>query len=238
MHISVSNAVVYEVCISLSVIVSVAVLLLTNKYSSSFKSNSLKVNPYYQVYAIIKYAYHHKKPVRRSAFTYCEDERPSRIDYGKQRYGGPFTTEQVEDVKVFINISKVLVIVSPFFSLDLYSTIVLSNYRKQSHSIFERMGMSLLIMSIFFLIYILCGFISKDNESYSFNRHCVGVNNSSIHGLQLVSIPEMFLPPLQLLLSAVSQMLFYINVAVYLLSESSVHERTFIWCLLLHQSNN
>ncbi len=76
--------------------------------------------------------------MRRSAFTYCEDERPSRIDYGKQRYGGPFTTEQVEDVKVFINISKVLVIVSPFFSLDLYSTIVLSNYRKQSHSILER----------------------------------------------------------------------------------------------------
>ncbi len=111
-HISVSNAVVYEVCISLSVIVSVAVLFLTNKYSSMFKSNILKVNPYYQVYAIIKYAYHHKKPVRRSAFTYCEDERPSRIDYGKHRYGGPFTTEQVEDVKVFINISKVLVIVS------------------------------------------------------------------------------------------------------------------------------
>ncbi len=36
-HISVSNAVVYEVCISLSVIVSVAVLFLTNKYSSMFK---------------------------------------------------------------------------------------------------------------------------------------------------------------------------------------------------------
>ncbi len=257
-HISVSNAVVYEVCISLSVIVSVAVLLLTDKYSSSFKSNSLKVNPYYQVYAIIKYAYHHKKPVRRSAFTYCEDERPSRIDYGKQRYGGPFTTEQVEDVKVFINISKVLVIVSPFFSLDLYSTIVLSNYHKQSHSIFDRvffhngillsltvivsipfflflvkpyfsryipsifkrMGMSLLIMSIFFLIYILCGFISKDNESYSFNSHCVGVNNSSIHGLQLVSMPEMFLQSLQLLLSAVSQMLFYIAVWQFICCQS------------------
>ncbi len=223
-----------------------------------FKSNSLKVNPYYQVYAIIKYAYHHKKPVRRSAFTYCEDERPSRIDYGKQRYGGPFTTEQVEDVKVFINISKVLVIVSPFFSLDLYSTIVLSNYHKQSHSIFERvyfhngimlsltvivsipfflflvkpcfsryipnifkrMGMSLLIMSILFLIYILCGFISKDDESYSFNSHCVGVNNSNIHGLQLVSIPKMFLPPLQLLLSAVSQMLFYIAVWQFICCQS------------------
>ena len=37
-----------------------------------------------------------------SAFTYCEDELPSRLDLGKHKYGGPFTTEQVEDVKTFL----------------------------------------------------------------------------------------------------------------------------------------
>lgn len=41
----------------------------------------------------------HKYPVQRSAFTHCDDELPSRIDFAKERYGGYFTAEQVEDVK-------------------------------------------------------------------------------------------------------------------------------------------
>ena len=40
----------------------------------------------------------------RSAFTYCEDDPPSRIDFGKSKYEGPFTTEQVEDVKTFFRL--------------------------------------------------------------------------------------------------------------------------------------
>ena len=28
--------------------------------------------------------------------SYCDDERPSRIDFAMMKYGGPFTTEQVE----------------------------------------------------------------------------------------------------------------------------------------------
>ncbi len=58
---------------------------------------------------MIKFAVIHKKPLKKSAFTYCDEEIPSRIDYGKQRYGGPFTTEQVEDVKVLLRIVLVLV---------------------------------------------------------------------------------------------------------------------------------
>ena len=42
-----------------------------------------------------------------SAFTYCEDELPSRMDLGKEKYGGPFTTEPVEDVKAFYGILRV-----------------------------------------------------------------------------------------------------------------------------------
>ena len=51
------------------------------------------------IYKVIKFAIVTKHPRYRSAFTYCEDELPSRIDFGKSKYGGPFTTEQVEDVK-------------------------------------------------------------------------------------------------------------------------------------------
>ena len=53
-----------------------------------------RVNPYKQVYRVLKFAWHHKIPVRRSAFTYCEDEWPSRLDLGKENYGGQFTLEQ------------------------------------------------------------------------------------------------------------------------------------------------
>ena len=65
-------------------------------------------NPYKLVYRVTKFSRQHKTPVDRSAFTYCEDELPMGLDLGKEKYGGPFTTEQVEDVKVFYGILKVL----------------------------------------------------------------------------------------------------------------------------------
>ena len=65
-------------------------------------------NPYKLVYRVTKFARQHKTPVNRSAFTYCEDEVPMGLDLSKEKYGGPFTTEQVEDVKAFYGILKVL----------------------------------------------------------------------------------------------------------------------------------
>ena len=59
-------------------------------------------NPFKLIYKVIKYAIKNKYPRLRSAFTYCEDTIPSRIDFGKSKYGGPFTTEQVEDVKTLL----------------------------------------------------------------------------------------------------------------------------------------
>ena len=64
-------------------------------------------NPVKLIWRVMRYAWKHKQPVRRSAFTYGEPP-PSRLDLGKERYGGPFTTEQVEDVKSFCNIISVL----------------------------------------------------------------------------------------------------------------------------------
>ena len=69
-------------------------------------------NPYKLAYKVIKYALKNKHPQHRSAFTYCEDELPSRFDFGKSKYGGPFTTEQVEDVKTFLRLLAVLIFCS------------------------------------------------------------------------------------------------------------------------------
>ena len=63
------------------------------------------------IFRVLKFAAKHKAPVNRSALTYWEEDIPSRIDLGKSKYGGPFTTEQVEDVKTFL---KLLVVSVPF----------------------------------------------------------------------------------------------------------------------------
>ena len=61
------------------------------------------------IYRVLKFAAKHKAPINRSALTYWEEDIPSRLDLGKSRYGGPFTTEQVEDVKIFFRILAVSV---------------------------------------------------------------------------------------------------------------------------------
>ena len=70
----------------------------------------VKHSSFQLVYKVIKYAIRNKYPRQRSAFTYCEDELPSRIDFGKSKYGGPFTTEQVEDVKTFLRVIPITIV--------------------------------------------------------------------------------------------------------------------------------
>lgn len=72
-------------------------------------------NPVALIAKVLNYARQHKVPVRRSAFTFGED-MPSRIDIGKERYGGPFTSEQVEDVKSFL---RILLLLSSLFGMLL-----------------------------------------------------------------------------------------------------------------------
>ena len=75
------------------------------------------------VYKVLKYAWQHKCPERRSAFTYWEEDIPPRIDLGKSKYGGPFTTEEVEDVKTFISLFFLLLSLFGFHLADNgYST--------------------------------------------------------------------------------------------------------------------
>ena len=67
-------------------------------------------DPFKLVLRVIRYAIKTKHPRQRSAFTFHEEELPSRFDFGKQKYGGPFTTEQVEDVKTFLRIALVIAV--------------------------------------------------------------------------------------------------------------------------------
>ncbi len=89
-------------------------------YNFSEMKNS--ENPIKLVYKVLAYSYKHKYPERRSAFTYWENDIPSRIDLGKDKYGGPFTYEQVEDVKTFFRLLLLMISLFGFHLLgDGYS---------------------------------------------------------------------------------------------------------------------
>ena len=66
------------------------------------------LNPFKNIYQVLKYSWKHKVPECRSAFTYWEEDIPRRIDLGKNKYGGPFTNEEVEDTKTFLRILPLL----------------------------------------------------------------------------------------------------------------------------------
>ena len=66
------------------------------------------LNPFKNIYKVLKYSWYHKVPQHRSAFTYWEEDIPRRIDLGKNKYGGPFTNEEVEDTKTFLRILPLL----------------------------------------------------------------------------------------------------------------------------------
>ena len=72
------------------------------------------INPVKHIFKVLNYARHHSQPVFRSTFTY--GEVPSRLDLAKNRYGGPFTTEEVEDVKTF---GRILLVLTSLFGLLL-----------------------------------------------------------------------------------------------------------------------
>ena len=104
----------------------VVMLLLVCCWKRSwFYSEPGRSNPYKTVYDIIKFVKNHKYPLRRSAFTYGDKYIPSRLDFAKERYGGPFITEQVENVKTFFWILLVLFAVGPVFSMEVPGSILL-----------------------------------------------------------------------------------------------------------------
>ena len=67
-------------------------------------------NPLALVTGVLKYVAKHNKPTNPSAYVYTLRTIPSRFDYAKTQFGGPYTTEQVEDVKTFL---RILLLMSP-----------------------------------------------------------------------------------------------------------------------------
>ena len=87
---------------------TVSTLVLFCVYGKHFYIQRAGLNPFRNIYKVLRYALKHKVPEHRSAFTYWEEDIPPRIDLGKHKYGGPFTNEEVEDTKTFLRILPLL----------------------------------------------------------------------------------------------------------------------------------
>ena len=107
---------IFAMCLSVTVML---VLIIVCLKLCQFNVENQRSNPYRMIYKVLVFTRKHRYPLRRSAFTYCDNEVPSRLDFAKERFGGPFITEQVEDVKTFFKILLVLLALGPIFVLEI-----------------------------------------------------------------------------------------------------------------------
>ena len=67
------------------------------------------INPVKIIAKVLNYAGKNKYPRNHSALTYWEEDYPSRLDLGKEKLGGPFSEEQVENVKTVLRLIPLFV---------------------------------------------------------------------------------------------------------------------------------
>ena len=95
-------------CVGLQLVCVCTGLCVLVHYKRQLNIDQTGEHPLKLIYQVLRYAWNHTCPENRSAFTYWEEDIPSRIDLGKLKYGGPFTTEEVEDTKTFFRIILLL----------------------------------------------------------------------------------------------------------------------------------
>ena len=128
----------YDLMGPLVIAMCLTVVVITNYlFCNQLIKEPVTQNPFKLVYKVVRYAIKTKHPRQRSAFTYWEDDLPSRMDFGKIKYGGPFTTEQVEDVKILIKTMGIILVVTflvphelKFLEHEIYTTYIAKLFGK------------------------------------------------------------------------------------------------------------
>uniref|UniRef100_A0A1X7TDP0 Major facilitator superfamily (MFS) profile domain-containing protein n=1 Tax=Amphimedon queenslandica TaxID=400682 RepID=A0A1X7TDP0_AMPQE len=135
------------------------VLVSHSLFKHKLENISLIKNPIKLIVRVLCYARKHKYPENRSALTYWEEKAPSRLDLGKDKYGGPFTEEEVEDVKTFFRMLPLILIATfEVTSVLLHIWVPRGDHRKKYsvdlHSLmFEDYGTYHITVLLLFFIY-------------------------------------------------------------------------------------
>ena len=94
--------------------VPLAMIIISDCLCQQWLDRTHKVtNPIKLIIQVLNYTRKHSYPERRSAFTYIDEEQPTRMDYGKEKFGGPFTEEEVEDVKTVLRLLPLVIMLEP-----------------------------------------------------------------------------------------------------------------------------
>ena len=103
--VDVATASIFAICL--------AAIIVTDCLCQPWLDKTHKAtNPIKLIIQVLNYTRKHSYPERRSAFTYLDEEQPARIDFGKDKFGGPFTEEEVEDVKTVLRLLPLLICLS------------------------------------------------------------------------------------------------------------------------------
>ena len=99
--------------------IPLALIIISDCLCQQWLDKTHKVSdPIKLIVQVLNYTRKHSYPERRSAFTYIDEEHPTRMDYGKDKFGGPFTEEEVEDVKTVLRLIPLIICVSYFRIAD------------------------------------------------------------------------------------------------------------------------
>ncbi len=170
----ITSSCLFGILIISSFVTIIVSLCIAHRKKNWFLINPARINPYKLVYNITRFARQHKVPIQRSAFTYCEDEIPTGLDLAKTKYGGPYTTEDVENVKAFYGILKILLCLCPVFlatfAVDSSLYWYVEKFQTSSipyHYILDDNTLSSLIVVILIPIHLF--FFRRFKYSYSIN---------------------------------------------------------------------
>ena len=117
--------------ILLTFAVPLAVIIISDCLCQQWLDRTHKVtNPIKLIIQVLNYTRKHSYPERRSAFTYIDEEQPTRMDYGKEKFGGPFTEEEVEDVKTVLRLLPLVICLSAIETIliDILMSIDRANF--------------------------------------------------------------------------------------------------------------
>ena len=108
-----------HILVAIPCLVSLALIIISDCLCLQWLDKTHKVtNPIKLIIQVLNYTRKHSYPERRSAFTYLDEEHPSRMDLGKDKYGGPFTEEEVEDVKTVLRLVPLVACITFIANVD------------------------------------------------------------------------------------------------------------------------
>ena len=105
-----------DCCLICSSAVVVSIVIVTNFIFKHWLGTTFQiVNPVKMIVKVLNYARKNMYPRNRSALIYWEKNYPSKLNFGMDKYGGPFSEEQVEDVKGVISLPPLFIYIVGLF---------------------------------------------------------------------------------------------------------------------------